>query len=250
MNRERRLAETFVELADTLVADVDVVDLMHLLADRTVELLEHVDAAALILADQRGKLELAAASSPGAKVVELLALADEEGPCLDCVHSGEPVVNVERDDAARRWPRFTEATTRAGFHQAHALPMRLRTQVVGAFGLFSSHPETLDPDEHALGQALADVATIGLLQGRLVRDRTVLVEQLQSALNGRTLVEQAKGMLAAQAGISVEEAFMRMLTHARSNRVSLSTVARGIVDRTLSAEQLNDKSAAPPGAMT
>ncbi len=201
--REQRLAQVFVELADTLVAQFDVIDFMHNLVDRSVELLG-VDAAGLMLSDQRGRLRVVASSTESARLAEIFELQNSEGPCLDCFHSGQQVVNLDKDQMRSRWPRFAAQTIELGFQAAHALPMRLREDVIGAVNLFSTTGAVLSADDVAVGQAMTDVATIGLLQERVGRQKDVLAEQLQSALHSRILIEQAKGVLAERSRISVD----------------------------------------------
>ena len=191
MTREQRLARVFVELADTLVAQFDVIDFLHTLTERCVELLG-VDAAGLMLADQRGQLRVIASSAESARLVEVFELQHSEGPCMDCFHSGKQVVNVGEDQMSARWPDFAAEAAELGFRSAHALPMRLREEVIGAINLFTRDSRRLDDDDLAVGQAMADVATIGLLQERVGRQKDVLAEQLQMALNSRVLIEQAK----------------------------------------------------------
>ncbi|GAA0928645.1 GAF and ANTAR domain-containing protein [Kribbella koreensis] len=238
MSREQRLAEVFVELADTLVDDFDVIDLMHTLCERSVELLP-ADAAGLILADHRGILQVMASTTTEARVLELFALQNDEGPCLDCYSIGQPVVNVGPDEAKQRWPRFHAALTELGFRRTHALPLRLRGQVVGVLNLFCREPATLRPTEVKLAQALCDIATVGLLQERAVRQGQLLAEQLQSALNSRIVLEQAKGILSERAGVTVDEAFTLMRAYARRNQRPLATVAAAVIDGTVEAELLN-----------
>lgn len=242
MSREQLIARTFVELTDTLVDEFDVLDVMHTLTDRTVELLG-ADAAGLILSDQRGQLQVIASTSHEARLVELFALQNDEGPCLDCFNSGKPVVNVDHDAAADRWPRFTAAATSAGYQSIHALPLRLRRQVIGAIALFSKTESTLSEDDLALGQALADVATISLLQQRVVQLNELLAEQLQTALNSRILIEQAKGSLAARTDLDIAETFGLIRDYCRRTQRSLVGVATEIIDGSLDATQLLDKSA-------
>lgn len=237
MNKEARLAHVFVELADTMVAEYDVIELLHTLADRTVELLD-ADAAGLMLADQRGQLRVLASTTEEARVLELFQLQNSEGPCLSCYESAEPVVNVDIGEAEARWPRLTSAAADAGYRSVHALPLRLRRQVIGAMNLFCAEQSTLSEDDLAVGQALADVATIGLLQERAVRQQEVLAEQLQGALNSRVLIEQAKGMLAERAGIGIDEAFTRMRAHSRRTSRPLRTIATSVVDGTIQAGEL------------
>ena len=237
MTREQRLGRVFVELADTLVDDFDVIDLMHQLCDRSVELLE-ADAAGLILADQRGVLQVMASTTEEARLLELFVLQNDEGPCLDCYTTGQQITNVDLGEFSQRWPRFHAAATAAGFHSTHALPLRLRGRVIGALNLFCAQRSTLTQEDVELGQALCDIATVALLQERAIRSGEILAEQLQSALNSRVVIEQAKGILAASAGLSLNAAFSLMRAHARSNHLHLSAVAAEVIAHTLTATDL------------
>lgn len=237
MNGSQRLAQVFVELADTLVEQFDVVDFLQMLTDRCVEMLD-VDASGLMLADQRGSLQLLASTMERARLLELFELQIEQGPCLDCFTSGRSIVNVGLADAADRWPVFSPIAVELGFATTNALPMRLRGQVIGALNLFSDDAHPLAPDDVAVGQAMADIATIGLLHERSLSEQTILAEQLQGALHSRVLIEQAKGMLAARAGISVTEAFAVMRAHARSTGMKLTGVAAGVADGSIAMEAL------------
>ena len=194
------LSATFVELADTLVADFDVIDFLHVLTDRSVQLLG-VSAAGLLLADPRGELRVVAASSEAARLLELFQLQSDQGPCLDCFRAGQPVDAEDLAAAAHRWPRFVPAAQQAGFAAVQALPMRLREQVIGALDLFRATPGALAPADRRVGQALADVATISLLHERSTRRSETLNEQLQTALNSRVIIEQANGKLAERPGL-------------------------------------------------
>ena len=238
MTREQRLAQVFVELADTLVAQFDVIDFLHTLTERCVELLG-VDAAGLMLADQRGQLRVIASSAESARLVEIFELQHSEGPCMDCFHGGQQVVNVDEDGMRARWPGFAAEAAELGFRSAHALPMRLRDEVVGAVNLFTRASRRLDDDDLAVGQAMADVATIGLLQERVGRQKDVLAEQLQMALNSRVLIEQAKGVLAERSRITPGEAFVVMRSYARRQKRTLTSVAAAVVDHTLQAAELS-----------
>src|SRR5678815_3718767 len=191
---EVQLADVVVELADTLVDDFDVIDFLHVLTERCVQVLG-ISAAGLLLTDQRGTLQVVAASSERTRLLELFQLQADQGPCLDCFHTGQPV-SVPDLPSAGRWPRFTAAAAEVGFAAVHAMPMRLRSDVIGALNLFDTTPGALDEAKLRIGQALADVATIGLLQNRAIRARDAVTEQLQTALNSRILIEQAKGVLA------------------------------------------------------
>jgi transcriptional regulator with GAF, ATPase, and Fis domain len=223
------LSGTFVDLADTLVADFDVVDFLHMLAERSVALLA-ASAAGVVLADPRGELRVAAASSEKAGVIELFQIQNDQGPCLDCFRTGQPVTAADLTGPGQRWPRFAAAAAQAGFRSVEALPMRLRAEVIGALNLFRVQTGPLDPAELRIGQALADVATIGLLQERSVRRGEVVAEQLQAALNSRVVIEQAKGKLAERLSIGTEQAFGILREYARNNNQRLTDVARNFVD--------------------
>ena len=228
MMREQRLAEVFVELADTLVEEFDVVDLLQTLTERCVELID-TDAAGLMLDDQRGNLRLIAHTHESARLLELFELQQQEGPCLDCFATGQVLANIDLAAATERWPSFTQAARDVGFGTSHAVPLRLRRQVIGALNLFAAGRRPLDDDALAIARGLADIATIGLLHERAVRDQVALSEQLQTALHSRILIEQAKGVLSAQTGTSVEAAFALMRTHARRTGRPLTEVAGAVV---------------------
>jgi GAF domain-containing protein len=224
-----RLARVFVEVADTMVDEFDLIDFLHMLTNRTATL---VDAAAvgLLLADQRGQLEFLAASDENAKLLELFQVQTKEGPCLDAFRTATPVVNADLADAAGRWPRFAPRATAAGFRSVHAFPMRLRNQVIGALNVFGSAPgPSLGDTDVPIVQALADIAAIGLLQERAIRRGELLTEQLQGALNSRIVIEQAKGAIAQSRGVSVDEAFTLIRDYARAGNHRISEIAYTIV---------------------
>ncbi len=224
------LSDVFIEMADTLVDDFDVLDFLHTLTERCVELLG-VTAAGLMLTDGAGNLQVVAASSERTRLLELFQLQTDEGPCVDCFRTGA-AVSVDDLTTARRWPRFTTAASQAGFAAVHALPMKLRTEVIGALNLFETEPGALDQEKLRVGQALADIATVGLLQQRAIHARDVLTEQLQAALNSRVLIEQAKGLLAERLQIDVAQAFTILRSTARNHNRKLSDLAQALVDGT------------------
>ena len=233
MPKEALLVRTLVEVADSLVDDFDVVALLSLLADRCVEVLE-VAAAGVMLVAPDGNLRVVASSSETVRMVELFELQADEGPCLDCYRTGAAVL-LDTDLAAvgGPWPRFAAVAAKAGFRSAHALPMRLRGATIGALNLFGSASGGLPAADVAAGQALADVATIAILQQRMVSESRILIDQLNTALSSRVLIEQAKGVLAERAGLSLESAFDTMRRHARNHNLRLADVARGVVDRSI-----------------
>jgi transcriptional regulator with GAF, ATPase, and Fis domain len=226
---ERQLAEAFVEIADTLVDDFDVIEFLHQLTVRCAQVLG-VSAAGVLLADQRGALRVVAASTEQTRLLELLQLQTDQGPCPECFHTGRPVAVADLTTATERWPRFVTAARQVGFASVHAVPMRLRTDVIGALNLFDAQPGALDEDTLRLAQALADVATIGLLQARAIRHREILAEQLQTALNSRVVIEQAKGVIAERRHVDMDQSFTLLRSTARTNNRRLSDLARAVVD--------------------
>jgi transcriptional regulator with GAF, ATPase, and Fis domain len=234
----RRIAETFVELADTLVVGFDVIDLLHTLTERCVNLLE-VDATGILLADQRrGTLALVAASTEQVRLLELFQLQDEEGPCLEAYHSGQAVTCADLGAQPQRWPRFTAAARQQGFAAVTALPLRLRHQTLGALNLFGHQVGELTPQTVAVAQALADVATIGILNERALHHSTVVTEQLQHALNSRVIIEQAKGVLSERGQINVQDAFTLLRGYARSHNRELAELARDVVTQQIDLADL------------
>ncbi|HET8959649.1 GAF and ANTAR domain-containing protein [Nocardioides sp.] len=224
-----KLARVFVSVADTLVDDFDVVDLLFNLVTRSVDLFG-ASAAGLLLSDEDGVLRVASASSAGARVLELFQIQHQEGPCLDCFRSGRPVRTERLDHEVTRWPTFASVAREQGFVGVLALPMRLRGQVIGALNLLSEHSSLpIAPDEIPLAQALADVATIAIMQDRLARSRELLAEQLQAALNSRVVIEQAKGALATRLGIDQDAAFALIRARSRSRRRKLVDVAEEVI---------------------
>ena len=219
-----KLSDLFVEVADTLVADFDIVDFLTTLCEHAT-VVSGADAVGIMLTDHRGDLRFMAASNDAGRNLELAQLRLGEGPCLDCVRTREAVVNTDLTQADTPWSQFSPSAIEAGFHSVHAFPMRLRDQAIGALNLFSVSEMRFDPGEVRVVQSLADVATIGILQERSIARAEALTEQLQGALNSRIAIEQAKGALARQEGITVDEAFERMRQRARSSRQRLVDVA-------------------------
>ncbi|MEU4519087.1 GAF and ANTAR domain-containing protein [Amycolatopsis sp. NPDC024027] len=231
-DRERQVTRAFVALADTLVDDYDVADLLHTLVVQCVELLD-VAAAGLTLVDERGGLQVLASSTEQARLLELFQLDIDEGPCIECFTTSTPVLVADIAGAAGRWPRFAAEAAKDGFASVHALPLRLRKQTIGALNLFGQNPGDLSAEDVALAQGLADTATIGILHERAFRQEEILSEQLQTALNSRVIIEQAKGVLAVSGQLSMDGAFRALRGFARRNNLRLSDVARALADREL-----------------
>ena len=241
-SREEQLNLAFVRVADTLTDDFDIIDLLHTLLDECTVIL-NLQAGGLMLADGSGDLQLMASTSEGADFVELMQLYAGAGPCVDCFTSGKAVTVVDIASAGHPWPAFRNAALEHGFLSVHAFPMRLRGQVLGTMNLFGTAAGSLTKRDSAVAQALADVASIGILQERNIRETAVIADQLQRALGSRILLEQAKGVLSATGSMDVEAAFTTMREYARNNNLTLRAVAEGVTARTLdlSAQAAREK---------
>ena len=232
MSREARLNRAFVALADTLTSEFDLVELLQTLVDTCTDVLG-VTAGGLLLADRAGQLQLLVSSSEDAGLVEFAQIGAQDGPCFECYQTGTPVTVGDIDELQGRWPDFAAAAALHGFRSVHATPMRLRDDVIGTMNLFGVEPGALDGPDIAVAQALTDVATIGILQERLVRHAQVVADQLQTALTSRVVIEQAKGVLSELGRFSMDEAFQLLRVHARRTNTPLLQVAHGVVDRSI-----------------
>ena len=230
--REQRLSAAFVAVADTLVTGFDLIDQMRTLVDACVDVLD-VEAAGILLLDSGDTLRFLVATSEQADFVQVLQLDAGAGPCVECFATGTVVAVDDIATAADLWPEFSAAAAHRGFHSVYAVPMRLRGQVIGTLNLFSTKPGALNAPDAAVAQALADVATIGIIQERSIRETGLVSEQLQHALRSRVVIEQAKGVLSATAGMDVDEAFEILRRHARQQNLSLQQVAADVAARIL-----------------
>ncbi|WP_378741491.1 ANTAR domain-containing protein [Nocardia brasiliensis] len=237
MSRERRLVEAFVQLADSLVEEYDPVDVVQELLDRAVDLLP-VDTAAVLLAGEDGQLRVLASTSEATRWLELLQIQAQDGPCVQSYRSCERVIVEDLEEARDQWPAFAKQALLEGFQSVYALPMRLRADRVGALNLFSAGEEHLTEDDVLIGQALADIASIAILQARMLADHKTVNGQLQLALQGRIVIEQAKGILAAQGDLDPETAFHALRGYARHTRERLPDLARAVVDRTIDTSRI------------
>jgi GAF domain-containing protein len=245
MPREGLLARTLIELADTLVDDFDVVELLTLLTDRCVEVLE-VETAGLMLVAPEGDLRVMASSSEAMRVLELFEIQSQEGPCLDCYRTGDQVVNQDLGAVNGRWPRFAAEALDAGFHSVHALPMRLRGTLIGALNLFRVDAGQMSEADLDMAQAFADIATIAILQHRAASEAQAINNQLNSALHSRVVIEQAKGMISERLDLNMEQAFAILRSHARNHNLRLADVANSVIDGTVAASSLDQKRRATP----
>lgn len=229
---QQRLLETFVKLADTLIDEYDVVDLLQFLVDTCRDVLD-TTAAGILLADARGELEVVASTSEASRLVEMMQLSAEQGPCIESFRSGRRVSVPDIEASKEEWWQFRGSALAQGFRSMDALPLRLRDATIGTLNLFRSTPGPAPEESILAAQAFADVATIGILHERTLRESSILSEQLQAALNSRIAIEQAKGVVSHTRGVSIDEAFTLMREYARSHSMGLSVVAARLVDRSL-----------------
>jgi len=244
MTREQRIVETFVEFADILVADFDVVEFQHRIAERCVELLDCAEAG-LLLADATGRLRVMASSSERSDALELLQAQNDEGPCFECYHRGRLVISENLETDAGRWPVFAPAAVRAGFGSVHAVPMRVHGKTIGGLNLFRSAAGRLSEPDVPLSQGMADIAAIALLNEREARAAHATVKQLQGALQSRVVIEQAKGLLAERARISMDTAFRLLRAYAREHNRRLSQIAEELIDGRLDAAAVTQRAQHP-----
>ena len=236
-SRETRITTAFVAVADTLTTDFDVIDLLHTLVEQCTTILD-TDAGGLMLVDSAGQLELMTSTSEAADFVEVMQLNADSGPCIDCFKRGiaVSVPDIKKDGA--QWPEFQRAALDKGFQSAHAIPLKLRGQIIGTMNLFAHQTGALSVRDAAVAQALADVATIGILQERVIRESNILAEQLHRALDSRVLVEQAKGIISHSLSVSMDQAFAVLRAHARDNNLTIRSVAEGISNLSVSVESI------------
>lgn len=232
MTREADVLRALIDLADTLVDDYDIVDILTALTERSVDLLG-VSAAGVMLASPQGDLRLVASSSETMRVLELFELQAREGPCLDAFHTGETTEYEDLRAGSGRWPAFSKAALEAGFRAVFAIPLRLRDTTIGAMNLFNKDTIPMDERDVVVARAFADLATISILRHRATSDARALNEQLSDALTSRIVIEQAKGVIAERAGIDLAEAFSRLRRHARRHNLLLTSVAQAAIDGSL-----------------
>ncbi|MFE6131907.1 ANTAR domain-containing protein [Streptomyces sp. NPDC056437] len=241
MSREQHLSAVFVDVADSLTDDFDVIDFLEQLCAHCVALLD-VKAAGILLAGERDTLHTIAASDENTHLLELFALQHDQGPCLDCYRDGQARINIDLADieGTQTWPEFAAAARDRGFRTSHVVPLRLRDRAVGALNLFHTADQPLNPADASLAQALANVATIALLQQRALDHEQKEKAQLQHALTARITIEQAKGILAERWNTSPDTAFNALRAYARKRQLRISDCARRIIDQTLDTNDLRN----------
>lgn len=230
IDREQAVTQAFVSIANSLVDAFDVVELLSGLTTDCARMLD-IASAGLLLADPRGTLHVVAASSERTQNLELFQLQRDEGPCLDCFHHGTPVTVEDLEKESVRWPQFAAAATGMGFRSVHALPMRLRDNILGTLGLFGTRAGALAEEDLSLAQALAHVASVAIIADKVATDRAAVNEQLQIALRSRVIIEQAKGLLSQLGDLDMEQAFSVLRRYARDHNERLSDLGRKLITR-------------------
>jgi GAF domain-containing protein len=235
--RETRIGAAFVAVADTLTTEFDVVDLLHTLVQECVGILD-VQAGGLMLVDGAGELQLMTSTSEAAAFVEVMQLAAASGPCIDCYTEGVAISVGNIEEQRSRWPEFAKAALAQGFRSVLATPMKLRGRVIGTMNLFDASTGETSARDAAVAQALSDVATIGILQERLIREGHLIEEQLQHALDSRVMIEQAKGVIAHSLSLSMDDAFALLRKYARDGNLTIRSVAKRVSDRELDVKEM------------
>jgi transcriptional regulator with GAF, ATPase, and Fis domain len=223
-----QVLETFVHLADTLVADYDVIEFLNYLIERCI-MLSDIDEAGVMLTDPHGHLHAVAASTERVQLLELFELQNHDGPCLDAFRTGNPVTAADLHEHLEQWPTYAAEAISNGFNSSHSVPMRLRNETIGAINLLRLHIGALTEADQKLVNALADIATIGVLQERRTSEATTTADGLQHALNSRVRIEQAKGVLAERWKITIDQAYDRLRRYARHHQLGVTVVAEQIV---------------------
>ncbi|GAA3918472.1 GAF and ANTAR domain-containing protein [Microbacterium invictum] len=227
-SREDALVDAFVNLADTLVADYDVVDLLSTLSQLSRDLFAATDAG-ILLANGDGRLEVIAASSERSHLISLMQLAADEGPCVEAYRTGSIVTAYGWAANYAHWPAFATSVRELGYESVLAVPLRLRDDLLGSLNLFFDHGAPASAEDQKALRGLADVATISILHERALKDQTLSREQLQRALDSRVLIEQAKGVIAHAENVDMDEAFRRLRARARGSRARITEVARDLI---------------------
>lgn len=221
------LAATLIEITKAVTQGAETIEIFTGLAEKCVSLLP-VSAAGILLRDVSGTLQVIGASSPSAHLLDLFQVQNEEGPCLECTRGGNPVSDTSLS-AHGRWPRFAELTREQGFTAVYALPLRSRDVTVGALNLFAR--DHLSRGRLVVAQALADAATVSLLQVDPHVDLQIVIRRIHLAVESRNTVEQAQGMIAQRFEIDTEEALIRLRDVSERTELTLVEVAASVIRR-------------------
>jgi hypothetical protein len=207
-------------LGDPVAEERDLLDALHELVRACVDI-GSAAAAGIVVRDADGGPELLAASD--GRLFELFRLQHCDGPCVEAMSTSAP---------------FAASAAVLGFSAVHAFPMRLREERLGALSLCCGPSTVLSEADARSAQALADIATVSILQLRALRSSRRLADQLQAALDSRVVIEQAKGVLSEAGHVDMERAFCRLRQYARSRNLRLAVVAAAVASRGLSPDEV------------
>jgi GAF domain-containing protein len=224
---QSRLLEVLSGFAHTMTGDYELSDVLYRLTDDVTQVLD-VAGAGIAFADDEGRLRYATASNDTVTALEQVQERHQQGPCAEAFRTQEPVMIADISKRAE-WVDYRSVAQELGILSAAGIPLSLASERFGALNLYDSRVREWSLEEIALARVLADMAAGYLVQSRL-QDTRRLAEQLQMALDNRVVIEQAKGMLSAALGISVDEAFDRLRRHSRNTNTSLRSLAASVVD--------------------
>jgi GAF domain-containing protein len=238
--REARVAKAFIRTTSALMTPYDIVELLSTLMATCTDIFG-LEAGGILIADVVGDLELVASTSEEASIVETMVIGAGAGPCIDAYVRGEIVTVADIAVDAEEWPQFRSTALAQGFRSVHAVPMRIRGEVVGVMALLGTHAGRLPADDLEAAQSLADIATLGIIHERSFRQPHAITEQLHLALDTRILIEQAKGVLAQSGGLTMDAAFDALRQYARQNELTLREVADRVVNLRIDATVLGTR---------
>ena len=231
------LETTLVELAEALDERPSETGYAWVLTARLSERLAPAGVC-FMLAIKVGGLAVTAASSDEVSKLAALQARLGEGPCIDCLRTGQEVLNAAVTAADDLWPSFVPAARASGFGTLSALPMRSREQAIGVIFWAAAEAQQLAGRDLRELRVLARMTAITLAQLRESRRNAMAAEQLQQALDSRVLIEQAKGAVAARLGVSPDRAFDLLRGYARQANLTLAEVSTQAIGNVLSPHDL------------
>jgi ANTAR domain len=224
----RTAAQAFADATSALIRDHDVTDVLSRLVRDSAELLS-ADAVGVLVSNSQGEVELLSSTSHDLTELELFQIQQDAGPCIECMRTTAIVAVIGTEQINARWPEVGPAIVAAGYQAVHAYPLRWHGLTIGAMNVFQSALDAAPPDELMLGQALADIATIVLVQSTDLTLQQV-TDRVQQALQARTDIEQAKGVLAYRHDIDMAAAFELLRGMAAADSTLTASAAAVIAD--------------------
>ncbi|WP_370617140.1 GAF and ANTAR domain-containing protein [Mumia qirimensis] len=223
-------SDAFAAASAAMVHGVDAASTVHVLVADCLSLLA-ADTAGILVRLADNDLELLVASSHRATELELHQAHARSGPCFDAVKTGY-AIHAVGDEIADRWPDFATTMYGAGFHAVHAMPLRWRSRILGGLNLFWTEPERLDEERIRTAQAFADICSLAIMQSPEASDLGAFDERLRAALEGRVVIERAKGVLSELHDLDMAESFQRLIELSEAAEEPLAETASRIVEQT------------------